>query len=102
MKFIRIEEAKDGIHKLVALFETDAGRIKKVKFGAKGYSHYTSGVPGDVKGHLDEARRQRYIQRHRRNENFSRLDSPGALSYRILWLYPSYSQAVAEYRKRFS
>ena len=35
----------------------------KVSFGAKGYSDFTQ--------HKDEERKQRYIDRHRKNENWN-------------------------------
>ena len=62
-------------------------------FGAVGYSDFTK--------HHDEARKQRYISRHRSRENFQSPKSRGALSRWILWNKSSVRSSLADYRKRF-
>ena len=89
-----------GIHKFVAHFVTDEGRDKHIRFGLKGYEHYTNG--GGYVGHLDESRRRRYINRHKGKEDWEDPMTAGALSYRILWLYPDFDLAVREFRRHFS
>ena len=98
-KLVSIENAKDGVHKFVAHFVTDEGRDKHVRFGLKGYEHYTDG--GGYVGHLDEERKRRYIRRHKKNENWENPMTPGALSYRILWLYPDHYKAIEQFRSHF-
>ncbi len=53
--------------------------IKKVYFGAAGYSDFTI--------HRDEQRKQRYIGRHKNNEYWSKssIDTPGFRSCWLLW-----------------
>jgi hypothetical protein len=48
---------------------------KKIYFGAAGYSDFTK--------HKDEARKQRYIKRHEKNEDWSKsgIDTAGFWSY---------------------
>ena len=93
MKLVKIETANDGTHKFQAIFEED-GRTHTVKFGAKGMSDYLH--------HKDKERRQRYIERHEKNENWSKPDSAGALSRFILWgPTTSFIKNVMLYRKRF-
>jgi len=60
---------------------------KKVYFGAKGYEHYTN-------GHLDNIRKNSYIKRHQKNENWNDPNTSGYWSYRYLWLYPTYKEAL--------
>jgi hypothetical protein len=45
----------------------------------------------DYKIHKDEARKQRYIDRHKRNETWTKsgIDTPGWWSYKFLWSYPT-------------
>ena len=67
---------------------------KKVYFGASGYSDYTI--------HKDPERKERYIQRHSKNENFNDPQTPGALSRWILWNKPTLSASIADFKKRFN
>ena len=56
----------------------NTGKVKRVAFGQKGYEHYTE-------GHLDEKRKQNYIQRHRAREDWNDLFTAGYWSYHFLW-----------------
>ena len=74
-------------------YDADKQRIKTTHFGAAGYSDYTK--------HKDAARKQRYLIRHRRNENWQKFWSPGALSRYILWNKPTLQDSIRDYKKRF-
>ena len=67
--------------KLMAIFfKFEEGEYKKVKtihFGASGMSDFTI--------HHDKSRRKRYIDRHKKNENWSDPMTSGSLSKHILW-----------------
>jgi hypothetical protein len=63
-------------------------------FGASGYSDYTK--------HKDPSRMKRYLDRHRKREDWNNLKSAGALSRYILWNKPSLKASVADYKKRLS
>ena len=82
--------------KLDAKFKTESGREKTVSFGAKGMDDYT-------KTH-DRDQRERYLERHGRGkENWSKPDSPGALSRWILWGESTSMMAnLASFRRRFN
>jgi hypothetical protein len=70
-------------------FEVDVkigDKTKKILFGAKGYSHYTE-------GHLDEKRKQNYIQRHKTNEDWNNPFTAGFWSYHYLWRFKTYKEA---------
>ena len=62
--------AKDGKHKFCIITKSE----KKIYLGAAGYSDFTK--------HKDEARKQRYIKRHEKNEDWDKsgIDTPGFCS----------------------
>jgi hypothetical protein len=64
---------------------TNSGR--KVYFGAAGMSDFTI--------HKDEARKQRYIDRHKNNENWTKsgIDTAGFWSRWYLWNKPTKQQS---------
>ena len=77
MKLLSVTPSHKPEKKLDAKFETDTGRTKVVSFGSRGMDDYT-------KTH-DTEQRARYLKRHSANEDWSKKDSPGALSRWILW-----------------
>ena len=64
-----------------------------VHFGAVGYSDFTK--------HKDTKRKQRYLNRHRKNENWNNPRTPGSLSRWILWNKPTLKASIKDYKKRF-
>ena len=66
---------------------------KKVYFGAAGMSDFTI--------HKDEARKQRYINRHKKNENWNKsgVDTAGWWSLKYLWSYPTKEEAYNNIKK---
>ena len=92
LKTIRKSHKKEK--KWDAVFIKPNGSEKVVPFGQKGYSDYTK--------HKDKTRKQRYISRHRgMGENWRKPDTPGALSYWVLWNKPSFRASVSDFKKRF-
>ncbi len=71
--------ANDGKHKYYIITKSE----KKIYFGAAEYSDFTQ--------HRDETRRQRYIKRHEKNEDWSKsgIDTAGFWSRWLLWSKPS-------------
>jgi len=93
MKLLSVTPSHLPDKKLDAKFETDTGRTKIVAFGARGMDDYT-------KTH-DVEQRARYLKRHSNNENWSKVDSPGALSRWILWgESTSLMQNIANYKRK--
>lgn len=75
--------------------ENKTGRIKKVSFGAKGYSDFTI--------HKDKKRRERYRTRHQ-NDNINDPSSSGFWSWYALWgsssnLDTAFADAVKKAKK---
>ena len=93
LKLLRIEKSHDSKHKYQAIFKSDTGREKVVKFGARGYDDYTV--------HHDEKRKQLYLDRHFQRESWSNPETPGALSRWILWNKKSVEESEKDFRRRF-
>lgn len=67
---------------------------KKASFGATGYSGFTQ--------HKDEERKQRYIDRHKKNENWSDITTAGSLSKHLLWKRPTLKESITATEKKFN
>ena len=67
---------------------------KVVHFGARGYEDYTI--------HKNDERKQLYLIRHKKNENWNNPFTPGALSKWILWNKKTLRDSIADYKKRFN
>ena len=80
--------------KLMAVFSLDNGRTRTTHFGSAGMDDYTKTK--------DKAQRQRYLARHRRNENWNAPMTAGALSRWILWSEVTRREALSKYKKRFN
>ena len=69
---------------------------RKVYFGASGYSDFTH--------HKDEQRKQRYINRHKNNETWSKsgIDTAGFWSRWLLWNKPTIKESYIDIKRRFN
>jgi hypothetical protein len=91
---VKISKSSRSGKKMMAIFkDTFTGRTKTTHFGAEGYEDYTT--------HHDPARKQRYLDRHRKNENWNDPTSAGSLSKNILWNKTSLRASIADYKKIF-
>jgi hypothetical protein len=91
MKVVIKKSTKKG-KKLMATFN-DGKTIKTTHFGADGMSDFTI--------HKDPKRKQRYLKRHKKNENWNAPMTAGALSRWILWNKPTLKSSVEDYKRRF-
>ena len=94
---VKISTSSNPKKKLMAVFSDSKnpyGRTKTTHFGATGMSDYPA--------HKDEERKQRYLTRHRKRENWNAPQSAGALSRWILWNKTSRKASIADYKKRFN
>ena len=95
IKYIQLLKSRKEDKKFEArFFDIDKKKIKSVNFGAKGMSDFTK--------HKDEERKQRYLNRHEKNENWNDPLSRGALSRWILWNKPTLSASYNDYLKKFN
>jgi hypothetical protein len=92
---LKVVKSHLATKKYDAIFTYEDGKTKTVPFGAAGYSDYTI--------HHDKERRNRYILRHSRSENFNDYMSAGSLAKHLLW-GPSTSlrENIQTFKKRFN
>lgn len=70
-----------------------SGATWHVDFGASGYSDYTK--------HKDPARKQRYITRHKKHENWSNEKTAGFWSRWLLWEKPTIAESKKFIKRKF-
>lgn len=68
-------------------------KIRHTDFGAEGYSDYTK--------HGDDKRKKRYLDRHKKRENWNDPFSAGALSRWILWNKKTITSSFSDYKNKF-
>lgn len=66
---------------------------RRVHFGALGYEDFTM--------HQNERRKEQYIARHKKGENWGDIYSPGFWSRWLLWNKPVLAEAVRDIEARF-
>jgi len=64
-----------------------------VNFGAKGYQDYTQ--------HGDPKRKERYIKRHQKREDWGDWKTAGFWSRWLLWEEPSLDAAIGKLKRKF-
>jgi len=79
--------------KYMAIFFDNGKKVKTTHFGAKNMSDFTI--------HKDKERKQRYLDRHRKRENWNDPMTAGALSRWILWNKPTLDASIKDFKKRF-
>lgn len=89
LKLVSIQPSTRKDKKLMAMFNDNT----ITHFGAKGYSDYTI--------HKDPERKQRYIDRHSK-EDWSNPKTAGTLSRYILWNLPTLQASIRDFKKRFN
>lgn len=94
MKLLKIVESDKPEKKLMAVFQSDSGRTKTVHFGQRSADDYTITK--------DKAQRERYLNRHKANEDWSNPTSAGALARFVLWSSTTIAGGIRNYRKRFN
>lgn len=93
--YVKITKSKIEGKKLTAKFyDKNKEKIITVHFGATGYEDFTT--------HGDFERKERYINRHRENENWNNPMTPGSLSRFILWNKKTLNASIKDYIDRFN
>ena len=89
-----IKRSTNPKKKLMAIFTDSPTFTKKtIHFGSAGMSDYPQ--------HKDEARKQRYLDRHRKNEDWNSPTTAGALSRWILWNKTTRQASISDFKQRF-
>ena len=89
-----IKKSTNAKKKYMAIFYEDGKRVKTTHFGSAGASDYTK--------NKDDQRKKRYLDRHKKNENWNDYKSAGALSRWILWNEKTITASIKNYKKRFN
>ena len=93
-KLQKIETSPVAGKKLRAVFhDKESGRTKHTDFGATGYGDYTTTH--------DDAQKERYRTRHKKDLSTADPTRAGFLSYYILWNKPTIAGSVRDYRQKF-
>lgn len=90
IKLVKIINSPNSLKKYRAVFSDG----RHTDFGASGYEDFTT--------HKDENRKDRYIMRHKKHENWNDAFSAGSLSKWILWSEPTIEKAIEKYKKHFN
>ena len=93
VKLIKIVKSKKATKKYDAHFKLDNGKEKIVSFGAAGYSDYTL--------NKDDERKERYLRRHRSNEDWNNFLTAGSLSRWVLWNKKTLKASIADFKRKF-
>ena len=94
---ITLKKSSKSDKKYMVIINLSKSNSKKtIHFGAKDYSDYTK--------HKDSERKQRYITRHKKTENWKKsgIESAGFWSRWILWNKPSFKGSITDTEKRFN
>ena len=91
---LEIHVSTHGHHKFDAIFVRNDKTTKVIHFGDKRYEDYTQ--------HKNKKRRELYILRNRKNENWDNPESAGSLSRYILWGdYTDIQKNIKAFKTRF-
>lgn len=96
MKTYTLYKSENSAKKYDVFVETTRGTIKKVSFGATGYSDFTK--------HKDPERKQRYINRHKARESWTKtgVATAGFWSRWVLWNKPTIRESLKDTITRFN
>ncbi len=90
-----IKKSTNPKKKLMAVFSSSkGGRTKTTHFGSAGMDDYTL--------KRDKQQKSRYIQRHRKRENWNSPTSAGALSRWVLWNKETRAASISDFKRRFN
>lgn len=89
LSLVSIRESPLKDKKYKALFSNG----KVIHFGQRGAEDYTI--------HKDDKRKDLYILRHKKRENWNNPLTAGALSRWVLWNKPTLRDSIADYKKKF-
>ena len=74
-------------------FEARIDGKKSIHFGAKKYEDFTI--------HKDDLRKQRYLQRHSKNEDWNNYNTAAFYATNILWNKPTIAESISDTNRRF-
>ena len=87
--------------KVVIKKSTKKGKKFMATFDNKRTTHFGADGMSDFTIHKDPKRKELYLKRHRKRENWLAPETAGSLSRWILWNKTSLKSSIADYKKRF-
>jgi len=95
VKLLSVSPSSDREKKLDVKLETDSGREKILRVGARGMDDFTKT--------RDEDQKARYIRRHQAREDWklSGILSSGFWAKHLLWNKPSLRESILDVKSRF-
>ena len=95
IRYIKLDKSDNIKKKFVATFyDEDKKKIKTTHFGSAGMSDYTI--------NKDNARKELYLNRHKKNENWNDFTSAGSLSRWLLWNEKTLESSFKYYMNKFN
>lgn len=92
-EFLSLKKAEGDKKYQVKLKNKKTGREKTIKFGAKGMDDFTKTK--------NEEQKKRYIQRHKKNENWTDPSTAGFWAKNLLWNKPTITASLAEIKSKY-
>jgi hypothetical protein len=92
IKFIRLKKSNNLKYKYTITLLVDNKQMD-IEFGARGYEDYTI--------HKNDKRKELYIDRHKKNENWNDPLTKGTLSKYILWNKKTIKESLIDYLDHF-
>ncbi len=89
-----ISKSTNAKKKYTAVFYEGDKKKKTIHFGSAGMSDFTI--------NKDKKRKERYLKRHEKRENWSDPMTAGSLSRYILWNKPTIKGSIRDYKKIFN
>ena len=92
--YLQVDKKTDKKYKVV-ICNTKKDTKKTIRFGAEGYSDYTK--------HKDKKRKDSYISRHKKNENWKKsgVETAGFWSRWLLWNKPTIKESIKDISDKF-
>ena len=93
--FVQLDKSdREGKKYKAVFYNNDRKKLITTHFGQAGADDYT-------RTHSDEAK-ERYINRHQKNEMWNDPFSAGSLAYHLLWTEKSMAKAYNKYLAKFN
>ena len=80
---------------MVSFLNPKSGRVKSIHFGAKGMTDY-------ILSKGDDERKQRYIDRHQKREDWTNLEKAGTWALNVLWNKRTLKASIKDMEKKFN
>ncbi len=95
------QSSRHGKKFMVSFINKETNKSKTVHFGADGYTDYIQLNQIGSKSQADE-HKERYLSRHKNNEDWSDLTTAGFWSRWLLWNLPTMNESIKYIENNFN